>query len=259
MLNKIYTATALALLLVATSAQGGELTGVDIAKMAEENNSFAMDNASATVKMEIVTTRGVSRERVIESKMKRDGKGTKKFIRFLEPPDVKGTAFLSLEEKGKETEQRLYLPAIKTDRRIRSNQKNESFMGTDFTYRDMEGRDIEKATHTRLPDDKVGGIDCYVVESVPKEPEEEGYSRFVIYVGKETKVPIRIKFYDRKGKEFKVLTVKKLNKVEGRWVATESEMVNLQENSYTKLYIQKISFDEKIDDEVFTRRNLQRG
>ena len=97
------------------------------------------------------------------------------------------------------------------------------------------------------------------MESTPKNPLDESYSKIISYVGKKTNVPVKIRMFDLKGKEIKILTVKKLKKIDGRWVAMESLMQNLQEKSSTKLIIQKISFKEKIDDEVFTRRYLKRG
>jgi hypothetical protein len=69
----------------------------------------------------------------------------KNLIRFTDPPEVKGVGFLSIaREAGKNPDQWLYLPSMKRERRIASQDRDASFVGTDFNYEDMEEFDQEK-------------------------------------------------------------------------------------------------------------------
>ena len=63
-------------------------------------------------------------------------------IRFLFPNDIKGTGFLVLEHPGADDERFLYLPALGRVRRIAGEEKQDSFVGSDFTYEDIGGREL---------------------------------------------------------------------------------------------------------------------
>jgi hypothetical protein len=51
---------------------------------------------------------------------------SKLLIRFLDPPEVRGVAFLSLANPGKNPDQWLYLPSMKRERRIASQATRTS-------------------------------------------------------------------------------------------------------------------------------------
>jgi len=60
-------------------------------------------------------------------------------------------------------------PALRKIKRISGSDKEDSFMGTDFTFDDMGDREVEEDTHTRTGQEIFEGKKCYIVESVPKE------------------------------------------------------------------------------------------
>ena len=61
------------------------------------------------------------------------------------------------------------------------------------------------ATLKLLPDEKIGNLDCYVVESTPKNPNPM-HSRSVAYIDKKTGVALKMAVFDKQGKE--VMTMK---------------------------------------------------
>ena len=77
-----------------------------------------------------------------------------------------GTAFLLLEQKDGATEQYIYLPGLRRTRRIVGREREGSFMGSDFTYADMQRVDDHHAKHKRLADEKLGTDAVYVVEDM---------------------------------------------------------------------------------------------
>lgn len=66
----------------------------------------------------------------------------------------------------------------KTCRISGASSKTDYCMGTDFTYDDMGGRNVDEDTHTLLREEMRDGHQCWVVESVPVDTREI-YSRKV--------------------------------------------------------------------------------
>ncbi len=247
-------------------ARAAELTGREIADKALKNNTLGLDEAAAKVKMVIKRKNSADRVRVIQSKAKKSKEGlSRNYIYFEEPPDVRGTAFLNLEVKGGDTSQMLYLPAAKKTRRIASNNKDGSFMGTDFSYKDMEVRDIDEGNYTRLADETLGGVQCWVIEVTPKDPSDQVYSKNKMWIDKGREVPLKIEFFDKKGALQKTLVVRKYKQIDDtkakkkRWVATESVMTDNQKGGSTELFVETVSFDEVVPEDVFTEQFLSRG
>src|SRR5215510_13714917 len=57
---------------------------------------------------------------------------------FLAPPDERGTKLLTIENMERQDDHFLYLPFLGRVKRIYGGRRQESFLGTDFTFEDME-------------------------------------------------------------------------------------------------------------------------
>ena len=79
------------------------------------------------------------------------------FIFFHRPPDVRDMAFLVWKYPGRDDDRWLYVPALKLVRRIAASDKHTSFVGSDFSYEDVSGREPEDDTHKLLREETVGG------------------------------------------------------------------------------------------------------
>lgn len=248
-------ALALALMLVAGVAFGEDLDGKQIVeKMRDRGNS---ETTLMQVEMIITDKHGDQRVRQIINRMKDDPAGDKTVVTFLKPDDVKGTKFLVVQKKQGDDEQFLYMPALKKVRRISAKQKSGSFMGTDFSYSDLQSYDPDKGTHTKLGEMNLDGQDCYQVQTVPNNPEDYDYSKIVYYVRKDNFIPIKGEFFDKRGELLKVLTVTKLEKdAAGEWVVRDTTMKNVQKGSSTRMIIRQHKTNIKIDDQFFTDRFL---
>lgn len=255
---RTFIATAAASVLLCTTAYA-EKTAEQIADEALENNMFATDNSKATIEMEISKRGKVVRQRSINALVKRTDGLVKTFVEFVKPTDVAGTKFLSLEIGPGETQQYIYLPAFKKVKRVVGAQRGKSFMGTDFSYADLEGRDVSKTTWKRLPDDKVQGEDCWVIEGIPKNLDDEQYGKTIIWVHKANQIPLKSEFYDKKAATVvKRMTVNKLAKKDDRWIATDSVMVTLAKKSETRLKVTSIDLKAEIPEDALTREALER-
>jgi len=232
------------------------LTGMDIVKKVDAQKQPT--SSVAKMKMTLISKSGSQKTREIIAYLKDSKEGAKSLMKFLAPADIRSTGFLVWEHKDKDDDQFLYLPALKKVRRISSSQKNQSFLGTDFSYQDLESRDINKATHKLLKEEKFNGDDCYVVESTPKPGEDYQYSKLVEWVRKDNFVPVKAEMYDKTGKVFKILTVEKIENINGYWIVKKSIMENLRTKHKTILEIINIKINPNLPDKYFTQRFLEK-
>jgi len=211
------------------------------------------------ITMTLTNKRGSNRVRKIETKRRTQTDGESKSVAyFLSPADVKGTAFLVWEHKDAANDVFIYLPALKKIRRIASEQKHQSFMGSDFSYADMENEDVDDAVHTILPDQVLNGKPCWVIESIPKPESDSEYSKTVTWVVKANSIPEKIEFYDKKGKLYKIMEVLRIGPVGDDVLPLDFTMENVQKNHKTEILLDKVELNQDIPDKEFTHRAIQR-
>ncbi len=235
-----------------------ELSGLEI--MQKVYNRPTGEDMEATLTMTLINSQGDSRVRVIKQFIRDFGDVEKKIMFFISPADVKNTSFMnwSYNEEGKEDDQWIYLPALKKIKRISSDSKGDYFMGSDFTYDDLGDRKPTADNHKILRTEKIDGLDCYVVESVPKD-EDYMYSKTVTWVVKDRWYGLKKEFYDEDGELLKILTLKKAEKIKGFWIIADVEMNNIQKNHKTRIQLSDIKINVGIPESKFTQRMMKRG
>jgi hypothetical protein len=185
-------------------------------------------------------------------------------IRFLFPTDIKGTGFLVLEHPGADDERFLYLPALGRVRRIAGEEKQDSFVGSDFTYEDIGGRELTDYTYVILdsaaswtdPDGRVWP--AWKLESRAIDPHAT-YPRVVSIVLKETFVIVAAENFNRRDEVVKAFEVRKLQQVSGIWTALELMMMDRQDRTRTEMSVTRAEYDVGLSEADFTRRTLEQG
>ncbi len=212
----------------------------------------------AKVDMLITDRSGITQARSMISAVKDFGTLSKSYIRFTSPASIDGTGFLSWQVEGKDDEQFLYLPELGRERRIASSQKDADFVNTDFTYEDMQERNVDKDTHKILREEKLGTYDCWVIESIPIDPKTSQYKRWVAWVPKGIYLPLRVDYYTRVLRQpTKIFTARRLEKISGIWTAKEAEMKNFERNTMTVLRTNEIKYNKGLPDRMFSRAYLK--
>lgn len=242
---------------VAVSAHAVPPDAYEIMKRVDERPD-GEDRRSVLV-MELINRQGGKRVRRLLSLARDYGADSRKVLALLDPPEVKGTTFLSWDyaDPAREDDRWLYLPALKRVRRIMGESRNDTFMGSDFTYDDLGDRSVDEDDHRLLGEETLEGVDCWVVESVPKDKTER-YTRKKIWVRKGADLPIRVEYYDKDGL-LKVLRVLKARLQDGFWVQMRTEMQNIQENHRTILTVEEIRHNTGLKDSLFEVATIQRG
>ncbi len=255
---KISALILLSLLMINTTGMAQKLTGLQI--MEKVYNRPTGNDMTANLTMTLINSSGQERVREIKQYIRDFGSVEKKIMFFLKPADVKNTSFMnwSYDKAGKDDDQWIYLPALMKIKRISSDSKGDYFMGSDFTYDDLGDRKPSDDTHKVIGEEKLNGLDCYIVESVPKD-EDYMYSKTVTWVVKGRWYGLKKEFYDEDGELLKILTLKKADKIKGFWIIADVEMKNVQTNHKTIMQLSNIKIDTGIPASMFTQRMMKRG
>jgi outer membrane lipoprotein-sorting protein len=223
------------------------LTGKEIVARVDDVTSAPADQDVESTLI-LIDKNGARKERTIQ--MLQKGANTR-LARFLSPADQKGISVLSLPDGSIY----LYLPAYKKVKRIASHVKNTTFADTDFTYDDMEAKRYSERYAAELVRTEV---DAYVVSLVSGSSEAGAAAKLLMWVRKDTFVPVTIEYYDAKGALARRMTSERIEKIGKYLVAREREMLNVATGHKTRMIMTKATFDSGISDSVFTTRYLER-
>lgn len=236
------------------------LTPDEIVRKSQKAFLYQGRDFKARIVMKLITKNG--RERLREMTMLRKNYGPpggeqKYFIYFLKPADVRKMTFMVYKYPKRDDDRWLFIPAINMTKRIAAKDKASSFVGSDFTYEDVSGRDIEADTHTLLKQEQLDGRQCYVIKSTPKT-KDVNYSYKLSWIDMESFLPLREEYYDLKGELMKVFTADRIEEIEGFPTITKRTMKNVQSGHRTEVTFSRVDYNVGIEDRLFSERFLKR-
>ena len=181
---------------------------------------------------------------------------SKAILRFTAPAEVKGVALLVVNHPDRASDQWMWTPAIERDRRIALQDRSTRFFGTDFSFEDLEERDVNQYDYALLGDDTVDGAACWKIASTPKQSKSSQYTRSIVWIRKDNYAFARIENYI-KDQVVRRLAYTRIENVQGIWTARQMEMADLRRGSRTKLTLDKLEYNVPMKDEDFTLQALQ--
>lgn len=218
-------------------ATGADNRGREIAQRAwERGNGFG--SLRAEVEMTIITRSGQQATRALEiALLEQPGEASKAMTRVEAPRDVAGTALLTHTDANGEQEQWLYLPAASRTRRISSENRSGSFMGSEFSFDDFGAQPPSRYTFEYLREETLNGMPCHVIERHPRS-DRRGYE--VAWLDKERLLLQRVEYFDANGDKTRVLTVDGYKQYQGAdgesyWRATTLRMDNARTDAASVL------------------------
>jgi hypothetical protein len=254
---RAFLAAAGILVLLSGRVSGGEDARALLSEAESRHRTGSQEYAG---ELTVVNKDGKARKKGWKSFREGYAGDARNLIRFVDPPEVKGVGFLSLARPGKTADQWLYLPSMKRERRIASQDRDASFVGTDFNYEDMEEFDHKRFGVELKGEQLLDGRPCYVIEA---NPVEEGgrsvYGKKILFLRKDILYLVREDIYRKGEKEpGKRFLLSDLRNVDGHWVAMRLEMTDLKKGSRTTVLLTEIVFDRPQPGDRFTLRNLNR-
>jgi len=229
--------------------------------MSKSRDLSMIGSLSATVNLTILDKSGATRNRTIAMTTKSFPDGLeKRFIKFIEPADIRGTAMLVVDNKNLGDEMWIYLPALKKTRRIVSSEKGKSFMSSEFSNADMSTPTLSDFVNRHTAGS--GSNNQWIIESVPvneDKADEYGYSRKVTYISKDKNQILKMEFYNIDNELFKTIEIKSIFPLkDGKYMIRNMIASNLVTNRKSEILFSNINEQVKVDDAFFSLQNLER-
>ena len=178
-------------------------------------------------------------------------------LRFTVPAEVKGVALLVVNHPDRASDQWMWTPAIERDRRIALQDRSTRFFGTDFSFEDLEERDVNQYEYTLAGDEPIDGAACWKIQSIPKRGKSSQYTRSIVWVRKDNYAFARIENYV-KDQAVRRVNYTDIQNVQGIWTARRLEMIDLRRGSRTSLTLDKLQYNVPMKDEDFTLQAIRR-
>jgi outer membrane lipoprotein-sorting protein len=182
--------------------------------------------------------------------------GDQKFyVYFSRPADVNKMVFMVWKHVGKDDDRWMYLPALDLVKRIAATDKRTSFVGSDFFYEDVSGRNINDDIHELVETTK----NYYVLKNTPKDPESVEFSYFKVWIHRQSFIPVKIEYYDNRGEKYRVYEALKVETIQGYPTVIKSRMKNLRTQGETVIDYSDVKYNIGLPEEIFTERYLRRA
>jgi hypothetical protein len=151
----------------------------------------------------------------------------------------------------------MWTPALERDRRIALQDRSTRFFGTDFSFEDLEERDVEQYDYALLGEEAIDGALCWRIQSTPKQSRSSQYTRSVIWIRKDNYAWARVDSYVSDD-VVRRLEHKDIRNVQGVWTAHENTMTDLRRGGITRLALDKIEYNVPLREGDFTVEALRR-
>jgi hypothetical protein len=166
---------------------------------------------------------------------------SKTLVVFTSPEEILGVALLSINQRGVNDRQYMYVPATQRVRSVVPQERSARFIGTDFTFEDIAERVLDDFRYRLLDDaETIEGHKTYKVEATPIDAARSQYKFIYYWVAQEVRV----------------LHASGLKRVAGIWGARHLEMSSVQDRTRTVLSIAEVKFNTNLDEKLFTPQGL---
>lgn len=175
-------------------------------------------------------------------------------VRVIEPKKDAGNATL-LKDNNMWT----FSPKINRVIKIPSSMMNQSWMGSDFSNKDISKsiEILEQYEHQLKQVFKRDGYTVYVIIAIPNEDAAVVWGKEILYV-RDDFVLLEEQFWDQDGKLIKTMKAMEVAELGGRMLATRLRMNNLEKpDEWTEMATKHAEFDVALNAHVFTLSNLR--
>jgi hypothetical protein len=246
----------LATVLCLPHASAQDLTAQEIVDRALDTNTLGFQTGEVAMVLTIGDARGATRERRLLIRGMQENDQLRSLVRVTAPADQAGQSYLFRQNATGEDDVFVFMPALDdAPRRISGNSKNGSFMGTHFTYADLETRDLRDAEYTRAADEQIGDTNVYVVDAVPRPGVRSDYASVRLWVRKSDFLPVRTRFFDARGETLKTLFTEETGVDSGRTYVRRMTL-RVADGGFTTILLDQVDFDVAVSPAEFTPQNL---
>jgi outer membrane lipoprotein-sorting protein len=254
--SKIFLSLLLLVIIFNPAYGMGEENASEIMQKLYDAFYYQGNDMKANVNMELITKDGHKRIRrltMLRKNIEKSG-NQKYFIYFHEPGDVRKMTLLVNKFPQKDDDRWIFIPSVNLVKRIAAKDSRSSFVGSDFTYEDVSGRDIDDDNYTLLKEDRIEDKDLFVIQAVPKKKME--YAKQIIWIDKKSYLPLKEEYYDHQDKLVRIFSADKIEE-KPFFTITKRTMKNMQTGHSTEVTYTGIKYNQDIGDELFSEQALR--
>jgi outer membrane lipoprotein-sorting protein len=181
----------------------------------------------------------------------------KAVLKFTAPAEVKGVALLIHNHPDRASDQWMWTPAVARERRIAFQDRRTRFFGTDFTFEDLEERDVDRSTYKMMGEEMLDGAAVWQIRSTPKAEARSQYTRIELWVRKDTYSFVQVECFTN-DKLIRRIRYSDLEKVQNIWTARTLEVHDVVRDSRTVMKLEKLQYNVPLPAENFTLQALRR-
>lgn len=225
------------------------LDAKEIVKISDENMRGKSSHSDITIKIIRPTW-----SRVMNMKAWTKG-DSYSMILITSPAKEKGTVFLKREKEVWN-----WIPSIERTIKLPPSMMSQSWMGTDFTNDDLvkEASAVVDYDHKLLGTETISGLDCYKIEMIPKPTAAIIWEKVIVWIDTKDFLQFKAEFYDEDGELVNIMTSSEVVIMGNRKITSHIEMVPLdKEGNSTVIIYNDIVFDQEINENFFTTRNMK--
>ena len=175
-------------------------------------------------------------------------------VRVIEPKKDRGNGTLTDDNSMWS-----YSPKINRVIKIPSSMMGQSWMGSDFSNKDVARADeiVDEYVHTLLSTEKIDGIIVYEIEAIPHEDAAVVWGSEVLRI-REDHVVLEHSFFDQDGELVKSLQTMEITDMGGRTIAKRQRMNKAEKpDEWTEIQIIDVDYEVELSDSLFTLSNLR--
>jgi len=223
----------------------GKIDATAILKHVDKNKFYGTAEMSATMRIQ----GRVLREKTMQLWQKGEERA---FVIFTNPED-EGTKYLKLKNQ-----MWIYYPDVEEIIKISGHLLREGMMGSDFSYEDaMDNEQLEDDYAAKIIGK--GAVDknpCYILELTARR-KNVSYQTRKIWVDHAKFVIRKMELYSLSGRLLKVMSLRKIKKIDGRYIAHYMKMESkLRKGHFSEFEIDSITLDITLPPRVFSKENL---
>lgn len=192
-----------------------------------------------------------------EVSMKYWSKGTDYYLVYITAPARdKGQVFMK-----RENEMWNYIPSINRLIKMPPSMMSQSWMGSDFTNNDLLRRSsmVDDYNHTLLEDEKIDGVLCYVIESIPKPDAPVVWGKVVSWISKDDYDIYKVQYFDEDMELINTELGENKKKMGGKNILTKMTMIPADKQGHqTIIEYDAITFDNPIQNNFFSKQNMKK-
>jgi len=241
------------MLLFATVALRGQ-SAQEIAQRVQDRTRSQSERYTGTLQV------SDSNKKITEKRWTFDRIGThgnsKAILRFTAPPEIKGVALLIVNHPDRASDQWMWTPALERDRRIALQDRSARFFGTDFSFEDLEERDVDQFDYKLLGEEMYGDNPCWKLESRPKQKKASQYTSSQLWIRKDNYVILRIDHY-KKDKLVRRINYSDIEKIQDIWTPKTLEVDDIARKSRTVMRVDNLKYNMPMQDSEFTIEALR--